>query len=175
MTKGLASRALFLLLAQRRQFGLQHQHGTVQRAAHGPLPMRHGDQRPDGGVVVPDVPDVSLPVVPDVPDGGVVVVPVAPVVPPVVPVVPVVPVAPVPVVSLVVPVPVVPVVPLVPELVLGAVADVSPVPVVVVGSVFLQAARLAISAAANRIFDALLRAFICFTPRSRLSFTAVSR
>jgi hypothetical protein len=171
MTKGLASRALFLLLAQRRQLG------TVQRAARGPLPMRHGDQRPDGGVVVPDVPevpDVSLPVVPDVPDGGV-VVPVAPVVPPVVPVVPVVPVAPVPVVSLVVPVPVVPVVPLVPELVLGAVADVSPVPVVVVGSVFLQAARLAISAAANRIFDALLRAFICFTPRSRLSFTAVSR
>jgi hypothetical protein len=69
---------------------------------------------------------------------------------------------------------VVPVVPLVPELLLGAVA-VSPVPVVLVGSVFLQAARLAISAAANRIFDALLRAFICFTPRSRLSLTAVSR
>jgi hypothetical protein len=79
--------------------------------------------------------------------------------------VPVVPVAPVPVVSPVVPVPlvapVVPVVPLEPELLLGAVADVSPVPVVLVGSVFLQAARLAISAAANRIFDALLRAFIC--------------
>jgi hypothetical protein len=73
-----------------------------------------------------------------------------------------------------VPVPVVPVVPLVPELLLGAVA-VSPVPVVLVGSVFLQAARLAINAAANRIFDALLRAFICFTPRSRLSFAAVSR
>jgi hypothetical protein len=45
----------------------------------------------------------------------------------------------------------------------------------VVGSVFLQAARLAIRAAANRIFDALLRAFICFTPRSRLSCPAVSR
>jgi hypothetical protein len=74
-----------------------------------------------------------------------------------------------------VPVPVVPVVPLVPELLLGAVADVSPVPVVLVVSFFLQAARLAIRAAANRIFDALLRAFICFTPRSRLSFTAVSR
>ena len=151
---------------------------------------RKGNQRPDGGVVVPEVPDVSLPVVPDVPDVPdepvpVVPVPVVPVAPvpvvpvpvapvPVSPVVPVVPVAPVPVVSPVVPVAVVPVVPLVPELLLGAVA-VSPVPVVLVGSVFLQAARLAINAAANRIFDALLRAFICFTPRSRLSFAAVSR
>jgi hypothetical protein len=133
------------------------------------------------------VPDVSLPVVPEVPDVPdepvpdvpvpVVPVPVAPVpVSPVVPVAPVLPpMVPVPVVSPAVPVAVVPVVPLVPELVLGAVADVSPVPVVLVGSVFLQAARLAISAAANRIFDALLRAFICFTPRSRLSCTAVSR
>jgi hypothetical protein len=78
-------------------------------------------------------------------------------------VVPVVPVAPVPVVSPavpVVPVAVVPLVPLVPELLVGAVADVSPVPVVLVGSVFLQAARLASKAAANRTFDALLRAFI---------------
>jgi hypothetical protein len=60
----------------------------------------------------------------------------------------------------VVPVAVVPLVPLVPELLVGAVADVSPVPVVLVGSVFLQAARLASKAAANRTFDALLRAFI---------------
>jgi hypothetical protein len=73
--------------------------------------------------------------------------------------------------------PVVPVppVPLVPDVLLGAVADVSPVPVVLVVSFFLQAARLAIRAAANRIFDALLSAFICFTPRSRLSCAAVSR
>jgi hypothetical protein len=104
----------------------------------------------------------------------VVPVPVAPV--PVSPVVPVVPVAPVPVV----PAPVVPAapvlpVPLVPEELLGAVADVSPVPVVLVVSFFLQAARLAIRAAANRIFDALFRAFICLTPRSRLFFAAVSR
>jgi hypothetical protein len=87
--------------------------------------------------------------------------------------VPVVPVAPVPVVSPVVPVAVLPLVPLVPVLVLGAVAAGSVVTVVC--SVFLQAARLAIRAAANRIFDALLRAFICFTPRSRLSFAAVFR
>jgi hypothetical protein len=80
--------------------------------------------------------------------------------------VPVVPVAPV--------LPVLPV-PLVPELPLGAVAEVSPAPVVLVVSFFLQAARLAIRAAANRTFDALLRAFICFTPRSRLFFAAVSR
>jgi hypothetical protein len=129
----------------------------VQRAVHDPLPMRHGDQRPE--VPVPEVPVPEVPEVPDVPDE---------------PVPPVVPVAPVPVVP-VPAAPVVPVVPLVPELLLGAVADVSPVPVVLVVSFFLQAARLAIRAAANRIFDALLRAFICFTPRSRLSFTAVSR
>jgi len=153
----------------------------VQRAAHDPLPMRRVDQRPDGGgVVVPDVPDVSLPVVPVVPVVPVAPVPVVPVpvapvpVSPVVPVAPVVPVVPVAPVVPVVPVAVVPLVPLVPELLLGAVA-VSPVPVVLVGSVFLQAARLAINAAANRIFDALLRAFICSTPRSRLSCTAVSR
>jgi hypothetical protein len=95
-------------------------------------------------------------------------VPVAPV-----PVSPVVPVAPVPV-PVVPAAPVLPV-PLVPEVLLGAVADVSPVPVVLVVSFFLQAARLAIRAAANKIFDALLRAFICFTPRSRLFFAAVSR
>jgi hypothetical protein len=98
----------------------------------------------------------------------VVPVPVAPV-----PVSPVVPVAPVPV-PVVPAAPVLPV-PLVPEVLLGAVADVSPVPVVLVVSFFLQAARLAIRAAANRIFDALLRAFIGLTPRSRLFFAAVSR
>jgi hypothetical protein len=102
---------------------------------------------------------VPVPVVP---------VPVAPV-----PVSPVVPVAPVPV-PVVPAAPVLPV-PLVPEVLLGAVADVSPAPVVLVVSFFLQAARLAIRAAANRIFDALLRAFICLTPRSRLFFAAVSR
>jgi hypothetical protein len=156
--------------------------GRIRRARCVPQrrhTTRKGGQWPlEFGVVpVPDVPDVSLPVVPDVP---VPVVPVAPVpVVPVpvapVPVSPVVPVAPVLPPMVPVPVAVVPVVPLVPELLLGAVADVSPVPVVLVGSVFLQAARLAISAAANRIFDALLRAFICFTPRSRLSSAAVSR
>jgi hypothetical protein len=100
-------------------------------------------------------------------------VPVSPVVPVAGGVVPVAPVAPVPV-AVSPAAPVLPV-PLVPDVLLGAVADVSPVPVVLVVSFFLQAARLAIRAAANRIFDALLRAFICFTPRSRLFFAAVSR
>jgi hypothetical protein len=74
-------------------------------------------------------------------------------------------------------VPVPPVVPLVPEVLLGAVAAGSVVVVVVlVGSVFLQAARPpAIRAAINRTFDALVSAFILITPRSRLSCAAVSR